>query len=153
MPTPAKLVSAILFAALAWWVAHTIVIHVLPEGVRVGRFREFVAFGGLVVGWRYIGKIVSGPTNKGTSVTVAITAGIGGAAILLVLSLLFESFRKMITESLDLRYTEVGEAASAWMEFLWRDALMIATPLVMGTLFGGAIVVGLVGGVVGRLTR
>ncbi|MEM8822914.1 MAG: TrgA family protein [Pseudomonadota bacterium] len=153
MPTPAKLVSAILFAALAWWVGHTIFIHVLPEGVRIGRFREILALGGLVIGWRYIGRIVSGPTNRGASITVSITAGIGGAAILLVLGLLLEGFRKMITESLDLRYAEVGEAASAWMEFLWRDAQMIATPLVMGTLFGGAILVGLVGGVVGRVTR
>ncbi|MEM7489175.1 MAG: TrgA family protein, partial [Pseudomonadota bacterium] len=146
MPTPAKLVSAILFAALAWWVGETIVREVLPEGVRVGRFREFLALGGLIVGWKYIGRIVSGPTNKGTSITVAITAGIGGAAILLVLGLLLEGFRKMITESLDLRYAEVGEAASAWMEFLWRDAQTIAHPVVLGTLFGGAVAVGLIGG-------
>ncbi|MEM7709388.1 MAG: TrgA family protein [Pseudomonadota bacterium] len=153
MPTPAKLVSAVLFAALAWWVGETIVREVLEEGTRVGRFREILAFLGLIVGWRYVGRVVTGPMNKGTSYTTAITAGIGGATILLVVSLLLEGFRKMITDSLDLKYSEVGQAASAWMDFLWRDAQTIADPVVLGTLFGGAAAVGLIGGLVGRLTR
>ncbi|PWJ20523.1 TrgA family protein [Jannaschia seohaensis] len=150
MPTPAKLISALLFAALAWWTAETIRVHALPDGMVVGRFREWVALAGLIIGWRVIGVRVSGPTNRGTTVTKAITAGIGGAVILTIGGLILNSFVKMISISLTSRYTEVGQAAEAWMDFMWSDAMTIANPMVLGTMFGGAAVVGLVGGVAGR---
>ncbi|MGB3689905.1 MAG: TrgA family protein [Jannaschia helgolandensis] len=153
MPTPAKLVSAILFAALAWAVGEAIVRYTLEEGTRVGLFREFLAFGGLLIGWRYIGRIASGPTMRGNTVTNVITAGIGGAAILLVLSLLLHAFGVMIAESLQGKYTAIGTAASAWMGFLVKDAVTVFHPVVMGLLFGGGAVVGLIGGLVGRTMR
>lgn len=153
MPTPAKLVSAVLFAALAWVTAELIRIYALPEGARVGMFREWVALAGLIVGWKFIGTRVSGVMNKGTTVSKAITAGIGGALVLTVGGLFLNSFVTMITESLGRKYTEVGQAAEAWMNFLWNDALTIADPIVLGTMFGGAAAVGLIGGVVGRTLR
>jgi hypothetical protein len=151
MPTAAKLVSALLFAALGWWTADTIVREVLSAGVRVGAFREIVAAMALAIGWRHIGRTVTGKRARGVSLSQAATAGIGGAAILLALGVLLDSFRRMIGESLDLRYSEVGQAAEAWIAFLWRDIVLIADPVVLTTLFGGGAAVGLVGGVVGRL--
>ncbi|MEL6587696.1 MAG: TrgA family protein [Pseudomonadota bacterium] len=153
MPTPAKLVAAILFAAVAWWVGETIVRYGLPEGVRVGWFREILAAGGLVIGWKTIGKACTGPMNRGTSISIALTSGLGAALILLLLGLILHSFYDMITESLGSKYTEVGAAASAWMEFMWRDTILVADPIILGTLFGGGAVVGLFAGAVGRLTR
>ncbi|GIT91911.1 hypothetical protein JANAI62_23680 [Jannaschia pagri] len=153
MPTPAKLVCAVLFAALSWWVADTIVRETLPEGVRVGRFREWVGLAGVFIGWKLIGKTCSGPLNKGTTITVAITAGLAGALVLTVGGLLMNSFVTMIGESLDRTYTEVGQAATAWMQFLWKDAQTVANPLVLGTLYGGGALVGLIGGITGRITR
>ncbi|TFL18514.1 TrgA family protein [Jannaschia formosa] len=153
MPTPAKLISALLFAALAWWTAETIRIHALPEGIVVGNFREWCALAGLIIGWKTIGTRVSGPLNKGTTVLKAVTAGIGGAVILTVGGVILNSFVTMISESLGRKYTEVGQAAEAWMAFLWDDALTIANPIVLGTMFGGAAVVGLIGGVAGRTLR
>ncbi|UWQ16897.1 TrgA family protein [Jannaschia sp. M317] len=153
MPTPAKLVCAVLFAVLGWWTGETIVREVLPEGVVVGRFREWIALGGLIVGWKYIGRVCSGEMNKGTTMTRAVTAGIGGAFVLMLLGLVLHSFSVMIIESLDSKYTEVGPAAAAWMEYLWEDAQLIVNPIVLGTFFGGAAVVGLIGGIVGRTLR
>ncbi|WP_371153815.1 TrgA family protein [Jannaschia sp. 2305UL9-9] len=153
MPTPAKLACAILFAALSWWTAETIVREALPEGVRVGRFREWVALAGLLIGWKMIGRTCSGPMNKGTTITVAITAGIGGALVLTVGGVILQGFVVMIIESLDRKYTEVGQAATAWMEYTWDNVLLIADPIILGTLYGGAAVVGLIGGIVGRVTR
>jgi hypothetical protein len=153
MPTPAKLVCAVLFAALSWWTAETIVRVALPEGATVGRFREWMALGGLIIGWKYIGKRASGPTNRGASISVAVTAGIGGAIILTVLGLLLNSFVTMITLSLDTIYTEVGMAVDAWFEFLVQDARAVAHPVIIGTFYGGAAAVGLIGGVVGRTVR
>lgn len=153
MPTPAKLVCAVLFAALAWAVGEAIVRYTLEEGIRVGRFREMLAFGGLLIGWKYIGRVASGPTMRGNTVTNVITAGIGGAAMLVVLGLLFHAFGVMISESLEGKYTAIGTAASAWMGFLAKDAMTILHPIVLGLLFGGAAVIGLIGGIVGRTMR
>ncbi|MGB3406811.1 MAG: TrgA family protein, partial [Jannaschia sp.] len=137
MPTPAKLVCAVLFAALAWWTAETIVRVALPEGSLVGRFRELLALAGLVIGWKVIGKTATGPMNRGTRIPVAITAGVGGALILLISGVLLHSFYAMIMQSLTSKYTEVGLAAEAWLEYLWEDSTMVADPVVLGTLFGG----------------
>ena len=153
MPTPAKLVAAVLFAVLCWFVADTIVREVLPEGVRVGRFREMLAVGGLLVGWRYIGVPATGPTGRGTNVTHAITAGLGAAIVLTALALILHAFAVMIGESLGRKYTAIGDAAAAWMGFLWTDVQTIAHPMVLGLMFGGGAVVGLIAGVVGRIWR
>ena len=153
MPTPAKLISAVLFAALAWWTAETIRVYALPEGIQVGLFREWVALAALFIGWKIIGNRVSGPLGKGTTILKAITAGIGGALVLTVGGVILNSFVTMIGESLGRKYTEVGQAAEAWMNFLWKDAQTIADPLVLGTMFGGAAMVGLIGGVAGRSLR
>lgn len=150
MPTPAKLVAAILFAALAWVVGETIVRHVLPDGVRAGWLREMLAAGGLVIGWRTIGHVTTGAMRRGTTMPRAITAGIAGAAQLLVLGVVLHSFGRMIANSLDRKYDQIGRAWTAWMDFLWQDIVLMADPVVLGTLFAGAALVGLAAGLVGR---
>ena len=150
MPTAAKLVAALLFAALAWWVGESIVRYRLPDGVRVGWLREMLALGGLVVGWRTVGGEATGRMRRGTTIPRAVTAGIAAAAQLLVLALLLHSFGRMIANSLDRKYAEIGRAWGAWMDFLWQDVVTVADPLVLGTLFAGAAAVGPVSGFVGR---
>ncbi|WP_179379887.1 TrgA family protein [Jannaschia marina] len=152
MPTPAKLVSAVLFAALCWFVADSIVRYTLEEGVVVGPFREVLAAGGLVVGWRTIGTAATGPVGRGNTIPNVITAGVAAAFILMVLALLIHSFGVMIVESLNGSYNSVGKGASAWMGFLMNDARTIAHPVVLGLLFGGGALIGLVAGVVGQRT-
>lgn len=152
MPTPAKLVAALLFAALCWGVGETVVRYTLEEGARVGLFRESLALGGLIVGWRTIGRAATGPTGRGNSVPNVVTSGIAAAFLLLVLALLLHSFGVMIAESLSGKYTAIGRAASAWMGFLVSDARQVWHPYVLGLLFGGGAVVGLIAGIVGRRT-
>ena len=153
MPTAAKLVAAVLFAALAWLVAEVVVRTVLEEGTRVGRFRELMALGGLLIGWRTIGRETTGPMGRGTTSTRAATAGIAAAAVLLVLGLLLHSFGVMIAKSLDGKYNAVGRAATAWMDFLWADLRTVSDPIVLGILFGGGALVGLIAGITGRVAR
>jgi len=150
MPTPAKLVDAILFAAICWAVGETIVRYTLEEGVRVGAFRELLAAGGLIVGWRTIGKTATGPVGRGNSIPNAITSGFAAAFVFLLLALVIHSFGVMIAESLEGKYTAIGTAASAWMAFLIEDAQIVWHPYVMALLFGGGAVVGLLAGLVGR---
>lgn len=152
MPTPAKLVAAILFAALCWAVGETIVRYTMEEGVRVGAFREVLAAAGLVIGWRTIGGAATGPVGRGNKVSHVVTSGIAAAFIFLVLGLLLHSFGVMILNSLEGSYTSIGRAASAWMGFLVRDAQQIWHIYVLGLLFVGASLVGLIAGVVGRRT-
>jgi hypothetical protein len=54
MPTAAKLAAAILFGALAW-LASELAIPFFPEGAAVGRFAEWNAAIGAVIGWRVAG--------------------------------------------------------------------------------------------------
>lgn len=150
MPTPAKLVAALLFAALAWLLGEIIVRTVVEEGRRVGFLREMLAAGGLIVGWRVIGRETTGRLGRGTNAVHALTAGIAAAAALLVLGVLLHSFGVMIGNALDRKYTAIGTAASAWMTFLWSDLVLLADWRVLGTLFGGGAVVGLISGLVGR---
>lgn len=153
MPTPAKLAAALLFAALAWVVADAIVRGLLEPGQRVGWFREVAAAGAVFIGWRMIGREATGPTGRGTTALRAITAGIAASAVLLMLGVLLHSFGVMISYALDRKYNAIGKAVSAWMEFLWRDLVLLADPLVLGLLFGGGALVGAVAGAVGRRMR
>lgn len=153
MPTPAKLVSAVLFAALCWYTVELIRRYGLPEGRTLGAFPIWVTLGGLLVGWLFVGRRVSGPTNRGTKLTHGLTAGIGGALIIAVLGLLLNSFVTMITLSLTSIYTEIGQAIDAWIGFFMEDLRIISHPRILGTFFGGGALAGLVGGVVGRVTR
>lgn len=150
MPTTAKAVAAILFAALAWLVGETIVRRILPDGMRPGLLREVLAVGGLVIGWRTIGIAATGPMRRGTTLVRAVTAGVAAAAQVLVLGVVGHSFGAMIARSLDGRYPQIGRAFSAWMDFLWQDVAMLADPVVLGTLFGGGALVGLLAGLAGR---
>lgn len=152
MPTPAKLVAALLFAALCWAVAETVVRYTMEEGIRVGAFREMLAFGGLIIGWRTIGGAATGPVGRGNKIPNVITSGVAAAFMLLVLALLLHSFGVMILESLEGSFTSIGRAASAWMAYLVQDAQQVWHPYVLGLLFGGGAVVGLIAGLVGRRT-
>jgi hypothetical protein len=153
MPTPAKLVCAVLFAALCWYTADLIIRIAMSEGAAAGRFREWLAGGGLLVGWFFVGKRASGSTNQGASVSLSITAGIGGALIIMLLGLLLNSFVTMISLSFGSVYTELGQAIDAWIGFLFQDLRAIAHPIIFATFFGGAAAAGLIGGIVGRIFR
>jgi hypothetical protein len=150
MPTAAKLVCAVLLAAVAWATGEMIQRHVAEEGVSVGLLREALALGGLIVGWKHVGSIAGGKAERGTTLAVGLTAGIGGGVILAVLALFLNAARFVITEALDITYTEVGDAMSAWIETVYTDAFRLMEPPVVATFFGGATLVGLIGWAVGR---
>ncbi|CUH39070.1 hypothetical protein JSE7799_01789 [Jannaschia seosinensis] len=164
MPTPAKLVAAVLMAALAWYVCEIIVREVLPDGSRVGFFREVLpdgsrvgffreiaALGALVVGWKVIGRPATGPRGRGGKITEVLTAGIGAAIVLLCLGVVLHSFVEMITVSLSGKYTQVGIAMNAWLGFLWDDVQIVMNQVILAPLLLGAVAVGLISGVVGRV--
>jgi len=150
MPTPSKLFSAVFLAALAWVIGELIVREILPEGTRVGYLREALAVLGLFVGWMVIGKAATGPTGRGERVTVVLTSGIAAGVIGAGLAILLHSFGKMIQISLTGEYTELGRAVNATLSFIWEDVQILLVPIIGGTWFLGAAVIGLLAGIVGR---
>ncbi|WP_298432909.1 TrgA family protein [uncultured Jannaschia sp.] len=153
MPTPAKLVAALLFAGLCWYCGHLLWTESMPEGARIGWFREILAAGGLVVGWKYIGRTATGPMGRGNRLAYCITAGIGGAVIMFLLTFALHSAYATLEESLSSKYTEVGLAAEAWMEYAVADAKLAANPLLLAVAFAGSAAIGLIAGLVGRMAR
>ena len=153
MPTPAKLVAAILMAAVGWVTAETIVRYALPEGISVGWFREIVALIGLIAGWRMIGRQATGIRGRGDKITNALTMGLACALVVAALSIFLHSFYVMIQESLSLAYDAPGKAFTAMMGFVWDDIQLMNNTRVLVALFGGGALAGLLAGITGRIWR
>lgn len=153
MPTPAKLVAAILMAVVCWATAETIVRYALPEGVNVGWFREIVAVIGLFSGWRMIGRQATGIRGRGDKIVNGITMGLACALVVAALSIFLHAFYVMIQESLGLAYNSPGKAFTAMMGFVWNDMQTMANLRVLVMLFGGGAFAGLLAGLTGRIWR
>ena len=153
MPTPAKLVAALLMAAVGWLTCEMLVRYALPEGVKVGYLREIVAGIGLVVGWRMLGRQATGVRGRGDKLMNGLTMGLAGALVVAALSVTLHGFYAMIVESMGLAYDSPGEAFSAMVGFVWQDLVTMANPHVLATLFGGGALAGLLAGVAGRVWR
>lgn len=153
MPTPAKLVAAILMAAVCWITAETMVRYALPEGFSAGWFREIVAVIGLVAGWRMIGRQATGIRGRGDKIVNGVTMGMACALAVAALSIFLHAFYVMIIESLNLAYNSPGKAFTAMMGFAWDDVQTMANVRVLVALFGGGAIAGLFAGITGRIWR
>ncbi|KIT15965.1 TrgA family protein [Jannaschia aquimarina] len=153
MPTPAKLVAAILMAAVAWFTAEAVVRYALPEGSSVGRFREICAVIGLFFGWRMLGRAATGVRGRGDKIVNSLTMGMATSLAILVLAVFLHGFYQMISESMKLAYDQPGKAATAMIGFIKEDFILVANPIIIGVLLGGGAVAGLMAGVTGRVWR
>jgi hypothetical protein len=93
MPTAAKLVAAIVFAAVGWLAANA---HVpaLGESPNVGLFRELTALLGALIGWRVMG------TLAGKGYLDAIGGGLRTSVTLVFFALLLFSTYMMVDRAL-----------------------------------------------------
>jgi hypothetical protein len=97
MPTTARLVAALLMAALGWLVA-VLAVAYLPEGQPVGSFAPIAAGWGLVVGWVWTG------TRIQTGVGNPLGTGLIGVVIWVFWMLLSFSGYEMIRRATRVRY-------------------------------------------------
>ena len=153
MPTPAKLVAALLMAAVGWLTAEAIVRYGLPEGYSVGWFREILSGMALVLGWKMIGRQATGVAGRGDRIVNGLTMGLACALALAILAIFLHAFYVMIEESMGLAYDSPGKAFTAMMGFVWQDMQTITNLPVLAVLFGGGALVGLTAGITGRLWR
>ena len=133
MPTAAKLVAAVMLAAV---MALTVMNYIpnLPEGTQVGHLREIAAFVGLVTGWLAVG------ARPGESFADSLSNGLRGAAIATALVLLFGSGVVMINRSMHHMYDGPMDAVIGVFELVAKYGALMGTPGVVGTLIvGGAL--------------
>lgn len=137
MPTAAKLIAAALFSALAWWVSQ-MVKPMFPEGTDLGRFAEYNALIGLVIGWR-----VSGARAR-TTWPNAVAHGLTSAFGMTLMALFLHSTALMLSQSFRKVYEGPVEAVVDVASLMMRNAQFVASPTILATLVGGGILGGLV---------
>ena len=137
MPTAAKLVAALMFAAVGWLAANA---HVpsLGENAAVGLFRELTALIGLIVGWRVMGR------RAGHGYGEAMGAGLMTSVVVAFYALLLFGVYLMIQRAMSAQsYDGPMEAVLGVFEIMLEQVQKMATvgvlgALVVGGLLGGA---------------
>jgi len=143
MPTFGRLIGAVWFGALAWYVS-LLIMPMFPEGTNLGWFQELNTVLGLAAGWT-----VAGP-RAGTGYVSSFSYGLTTLVALVVMGLFFNSFFMMIQQSLRNRYGGPGEAVEHVFELFVHHGQMIATPQIITTLLVGGFAGGLVTEFFGR---
>ena len=133
MPTGGKLIAAIAFAALAYWITD-LVKPLLPEGSRVGLFSPVNAFFGLLMGWRIMGK------GAGKTYRQSFGYGLTTLAATAFWSILFWSAYEMIKRSTRLYYDGPTEALQEMAQLFLDYGKLAAVsqviwPAILGALF------------------
>jgi len=137
VPTAAKLVAAVVFAAVAF-LAGSVYIPLLPEGTQAGWFAAVCAGFGAVIGWMVMG----GLAGRGT--TAAMGHGVRTAVTIVFWTGLFFSIREMVLRSMNLRYDGPMEAVIGTFDIAIDYGRLLADPQLLAVLGLGGLAGGLV---------
>ena len=133
MPTGAKLVGALVFALLAFFVAQVVKPH-LPEATSIGYMSQVAAVVGLACGWA-----IMGPT-AGRGYYRAVGSGMKTAVITAAWALFVFAFEEMLRQTLRGIYDGPMEAvvgvAQLFVEF---GAYMLFPDVLAVLLIGGGL--------------
>ena len=135
MPTAPKLIAAILFAALTWFVTD-LVKPLLPVGTQMGLLSPINTVIGAFFGWRVMG------ARAGQSLRASLGYGITTAAIIVFWCLLVWSAYLMTIQSTRMRYDGPIDALQDMFFMMFDYARMMVTPEILGSLGIGALVFG-----------
>ena len=133
MPTAAKLIAALAFAALAW-VASDMVVPLLDEGTPVGRLHVVNAGIGALMGWRVMGPRV------GDGVVRAFGVGVSTVAATLFWCLLAWGGQVMLKNSTRMLYDGPVDALLDMANQMVEYLLLVSTVPIMATLLVGALI-------------
>lgn len=133
MPTGGKLIGAIAFAALAYFITD-LIKPLLPEGSRMGWFSQVNAVIGMAMGWTIMGK------GAGKTYRQAFGYGFTTLAAIVFWALLFWSGYEMIQRSTKLYYDgpvdALQEMAQLFLEYGYLAAVRgVIWPAIVGTVF------------------
>lgn len=135
MPTAAKLIGAITFAALAYFISDLLKpLLIDSEGTRVGLLSPVNALIGLVMGWTIMGK------GAGTTYRQSFGFGLTTLAATVFWCLIAWSGYKMILRSMAKRYDGATHAlqgmAQLFLDFAKLAAVSeVILPAIVGALF------------------
>ncbi len=146
MPTAPKLIAAVLFAALAWFVSD-LVKPLLPEGTQVGLLSPINALIGVVLGWRLMGN------GTGKGMRTALGYGLTTTAMILFWAVLLWSAYLMVIRSTRLRYDGPVEAIQDMFALMVEYVTTMATPDVIGSMVVGSLIFGWLTEMVARRFR
>ena len=136
MPTAARMVAAVLLAALAW-VTSDLIRPLLPEGTNFGIFNQVNATIGFFVGWVFIGP------RAGRGFAAGISNGFTSVVILTASALFVQGAYEMTVLSMRHRYGGFVEAIAAIFAIGTEYGATMMVPNVLLTLFFGGCLVGL----------
>lgn len=143
MPTAAKLVAALCFAAVGWLAANAHVPAMGPNA-SVGALRELTALIGLIVGWRVMGNRV------GHGMGESVGAGILTSAVIVFFALVGFSTYEMLQKAVTAQpYDGPMDAVLGVFEIMMDQGRKMLTVGVMGVLVLG----GMLGGAVSEWAR
>ncbi len=133
MPTGGKLIAALTFAALAYFVSD-LIKPLLPEGTNVSRLSEINALVGLAMGWTVMGN------GAGKTYRQSLGYGFTTLAATVFWSLLIWSGYEMLQRSVKLYYDGPVEAlqemAALYVEYARTAAVQeVMIPALIGALF------------------
>lgn len=146
MPTAAKLVSAVFFAAVGFLAAQAFV-PLLPAGTQIGFFREICAGLGLIVGWVVMGGLV------GKGYVEAAGFGIRSSVTILFWATLGFSIYEMILRSTHMMYDGPMQAILGVFDLMIYYGKMMGDAGFIGTLMIGGILGGVAAEWAGRRWR
>jgi len=135
MPTGGKLIGAIAFAALAFFISDLLKPILEPtQGTRVGSLSPVNAIIGLLMGWTLIGKWA------GNTYRQSFGFGLTTLAATVFWCALFWAGHKMLGQSVDLRYDGPTDALSdmgkMFVEHLKLFSIQaVLVPAIVGALF------------------
>jgi len=146
MPTAAKLFAAFAFAAVAFFAAE-LFKPAMPEGTQFGLFSVICAVIGLLNGWIVMGSLV------GRGMWAAMGFGVRTSVTIAVWALLGFSIYEMILRSMKMRYDGPMDAVLAAFALMLERGQMMLTPEVLGVLFTGGVLGGMLAEWAGRQWR
>ena len=135
MPTAAKAIAALCLAALGY-LSSELVKTLLPEITNFGRFSEFNALLGLLIGWVVVGR------RAGRGTKDAVANGLTGVVALIFWSLFLFSGYEMIQLSLDRRFDGPIEAFAAIFEIGIEYGSILVNPMMIIVFLMGALITG-----------
>lgn len=137
MPTFARLVAAVLLAALAWWTSE-LIKPLMPDEKPMGWFSELNAAIGLIVGWKLMG------ARAGNGYNAAIGISLTSVAVLVFWGLLINSSVVMVELSLRKSYDGAVEALVGVVDLMATHGRIMLDVTVIGTLVVGGLLAGMI---------
>ncbi len=143
MPTGAKLIAALAFAAVAFAAAEAFK-PLMPPHTQFGSFSVLCALIGAFTGWKVMG------SRAGRGYGNALGVGLTASAVMTLAALFLFSFRETILRSMNRRYDGPLEATVGTFGIMVEHLAVMGDPRLLGVLALGGLLGGLAAEAAGR---